>query len=129
MNGSFTEYELTNIGKISDDINTAKSYFFNTHFVHDTTWEPRIIPAFTPPNHSPYKVKCYNTGLNELSEPLSSVEIYNNYDGEYFIYVKVSLKPKTYVVGTLKMLYGDIYPASLTNFYENFTFSVSRLKL
>lgn len=60
MNGSFTEFELNDNGIISDDIHSANSYFFNTHFVHDTTWEPRIIPPILSPNYSPYKVKCYN---------------------------------------------------------------------
>ena len=61
MNGSFTEFELNDNGRISDDIHSAHSYFFNTHFVHDTTWEPRIIPPILSPTYLPYKVKCYNT--------------------------------------------------------------------
>lgn len=129
MNGSFTEFELKDNGRISDDIHSASSYFFNTHFVHDTTWEPRIIPPISSPNYLPYKVKCYNTESIAVSEPRSSVEIFNNSDREQFIYIKVTLKPKSYVVGTLKMIYGDIYPATLTKFYENFKFGVSRLVL
>lgn len=129
MNGSFTEFELNDNGRISDDIDSAHSYFFNTHFVHDTTWEPRIIPPISSPNYLPYKVKCYNTASNIVLEPRSAVEIYNNSDGEYYIYIKIILKPKTYVVGTLKMIYGDIYPTSLTDFYEKFIFSVTKLSL
>jgi hypothetical protein len=129
INGSFTEFELKDTGIISDDINSANSYFFNTHFVHDTTWEPRIIPPITSPNYSPYKVKCYNTESNVVSASRSSIEIFNNSDVEYFIYIKVTLKPKSYIAGTLKMIYGDIYPATLTDFYENFTFSVEKLNL
>lgn len=129
MNGSFTEFELKDNGRISNDIHGASSYFFNTHFVHDTTWEPRIIPPISSPNYLPYKVKCYNTESGVVSEPRSSVEIFNNSGVEYFIYIKVALKPKSYVVGTLKMIYGDIYPVALTDFYENFKFSVTRLAL
>ena len=129
MNGSFTEFELNDNGRISDDIHSAHSYFFNTHFVHDTTWEPRIIPPILSPTYLPYKVKCYNTESGVVSEPRSSVEIFNNSNLEYFIYIKVVLKPKSYLVGTLKMIYADIYPSSLTDFYENFKFGVSRLAL
>jgi hypothetical protein len=127
MNGSFTEFKLNPNGVISNDIDAANSYFFNTHFVHDTTWNPRIIPTIS--SSVPYKAKCYNTASAGVSEPDTTVEIFNNADGEYYIYIKITLKPQTYVVGTLKMIYGDIYPATLTNFYENFTFNVAKLSM
>jgi len=126
MNGKFSEFNLNDDNSvITDDVYAVSSYFFNTHFVHDTTWEPRILPQIS--NNIPFKVNCHNVEYNTTTPPLSSVEIYNNSDSEYFIYVKFILPPKIYIVGTLNMIYGDVYPASLTNFYRNFVFTVKKI--
>jgi hypothetical protein len=127
MNGKFSEFNLNDDNSvITDDVYAVSSYFFNTHFVHDTTWEPRILPQISNTD-IPFEVNCHNVEYNTTTLPASSVEIYNNSDSEYFIYVKFILPPKIYIVGTLNMIYGDVYPASLTNFYRNFVFTVEKI--
>lgn len=126
INGSFTQFELdtTNVNdNVTNDIENASSYFFNTHFTYDTTWTPRIIPTMT--ELSPYQVKCHKmTNITQSPERVS-VSLFtkpNKYD---YIYLKLTIIPKTYVVGTLKIIFGDIYPTKLTNYYDNFEITIS----
>jgi hypothetical protein len=127
LDGKFTEFDLDGSGNpITNDIYTANSYFYNTHFVHDSTWNPRILPPIL--KNDPYKIKCYNTELDKITFPKSIIEIFNDPIDPFFINIKITLLPKMYLVGTFEITYGDIYPADLTDFYEYFRFTIVKTK-
>ena len=131
INCKFTEFELDNItpnDNIDNDIQGAQSYFFNTHFSFDTTWSNKIIPTMTKKH--PYEVASYNVSsiTKAAFEQRVTFSLYTPDDDEKgYIYIKVKLLPKTYLMGTFDIVFGDIFPQKLTNFFDNFelTFSLA----
>lgn len=128
LNCKFTEFELDNMNlndNIDNDIQGAQSYFFNTHFGFDTTWSNKIIPAMT--KERPYEVASYNVSsiTEALFEQRVTFSLYTPDDEKGYIYMKVKLLPKTYVMGTCNIVFGDIFPQKLTNFFDNFALTFS----
>ena len=126
VNGHFTVFEIDTINmqdNISKDIQNAESHFFNTNFVYDTTWTPRIIPTIFP---SEYKVKCHKVTNVIQSSDRISVSLFTKHDKYDYIYIKFTMDPNTYVVGTLNIIFSDIYPATFTNYYDDFKITVSK---
>ena len=126
VNGHFTVFEIDTINmqdNISKDIQNAESHFFNTNFVYDTTWTPRIIPTIFP---SEYKVKCHKVTNVIQSSDRISVSLFTKHDKYDYIYIKFTMNPNTYVVGTLNIIFSDIYPATFTNYYDDFKITVSK---
>jgi hypothetical protein len=129
INCKFTEFELDNINlndNINNDIQRAQSYFFNTHFGFDTTWSKIIIPAMT--KERPYEVASYNASsmTQSLFEQRVTFSLYTpDADEKGYIYMKVKLLPKTYLMGTFEIVFGDIFPQKLTNFFDNFALTFS----
>lgn len=74
---------------------------------------------------SPYQVKCHKMNNITQSPERVSVSLFTKPDKYDYIYLKLTITPKTYVVGTLKIIFGDIYPTNLTNYYDNFEITIS----
>jgi hypothetical protein len=124
----FTEFNIapTDISPtpITNDIYTADSYFFKSHFVNDTMWTPEILPqnAYIP-TIEPFLPTCYksnaSSGIQKTTFEISYVP------SNLTFQIKVILLPKTYVVGTFDILFGDIYP-SFKQLYRDFNFTIQR---
>jgi len=127
VNGHFTKFKLDTTfldDNITNDIQEAESYFFNTHFVYDTTWTPRIIPQMT--HASPYQVKCHKVTNIVQSPEKIKISLFTKPDEYDYMYIKFTMLPKIYAVGTLKIVFGDIFPAKLTNYYDDFEILISK---
>jgi hypothetical protein len=130
INLDFCEFNLTGTGSggiITGDINTANSYFFKSNFVNDTTWSPEILPQsqYTPSvvGFQPSVYKC-NSSLPSEATTTFNIEYENS---NRFYYLKAVLQPNTYVVGTLHLVYGDIYPPEQV-LYDNFNFTIELIQ-
>jgi hypothetical protein len=128
INFDFCEFEITspNNGIITGDINTANSYYFKSNFVNDTTWTPEILPQsqYTPSiiGFIPSCQKC------NLSSPDCTTTFEILYDqSNKFYYLKITLQSNIYVVGTLNVIYGDIYPSEKVT-YGNFNFTFEHIQ-
>jgi hypothetical protein len=127
VNCKFTEFKLDDslANNIDNDIKSAQSYFFNTHFGFDTTWSNKIIPVMTI--EKPYEVVSYS--VNSITQDQYDQRVYFYLytipDEEGYIYIKIKLLPKAYVLATLHVVFGDIYPQKLTNFFDNHALTVS----
>ena len=129
INLDFCEFNITGTGSggtITGDINTANSYFFKSNFVNDTTWMPEILPQsqYTPTvvGYQPSVYKCNTSSPSETTT--FSIEYENS---NRFYYIKATIQPNYYVVGTLNLYYGDIFPPEQV-LYDNFNFTITLIQ-
>ena len=129
INLDFCEFEITTDpsgGAITTDINTANSYFFKSNFVNDTTWTPELLPQsqYTPTvvGFTPSVYKCNTSSPSQTTTFNIEYESSNR-----FYYLKAVLQPNTYIVGTLNLVYGDIYPPEQVE-YDNFNFTIQLIQ-
>lgn len=116
LSADYSEFNLTGPDPpITNDIYEAKSYSFNSHFIYDTTWDVKMLPV-TP--YQPKTISC--DSLLNLSSTVFSID---HVGSDNFITFTVTPATNTYIVGTLNILFGDVYPSEKT-FYGGFNFSI-----
>ena len=113
----YTECNLSGTTPITNDIYGVNSYYFNTHFIYDTSWTTKMLP---PSPYSPACISCNSSGS-------SSTQFTITHDGSNkYIILTVTPSSNMYIVGTLNILFGDVYPSQKT-LYRDFNFSISRV--